>query len=45
MIVQYKMLSKKDMLLRLAPLLIQPTIFSSDFSIFRAASGTGNNSL
>ena len=38
MIVQHKMLSKKDMLLRLAPLLIQPTIFSSDFSIFRAAS-------
>jgi 8-oxo-dGTP pyrophosphatase MutT (NUDIX family) len=37
MIVQHQMLSQKDILLRLAPLLIQPTIFSSDFSMFRAA--------
>lgn len=37
MIVQHQMLSKKDILLRLAPLLIQPTIFSSDFSMLRAA--------
>jgi 8-oxo-dGTP pyrophosphatase MutT (NUDIX family) len=37
MIVQHQMLSQKDILLRLAPLLIQPTIFSSDFSMFRVA--------
>jgi 8-oxo-dGTP pyrophosphatase MutT (NUDIX family) len=37
MIIQHKMLSKNDIFLRLAPLLSQQTIFSSDFSIFRAA--------
>ena len=37
MIVQHQMLSQKEILLRLAPLLNQPTIYSSDFSLFRVA--------